>query len=178
MVKQICQTKLEAENVRRKVPTRPRFEYELPRIRLDTAKCPFCQPKKSDGEEDDSGVVDFEEESIQYYHEPWDEVVNASKVILSDPGTIDNLETSNVILLDEYTNNVQTGEQVTLTGSIQRMTVKGRTSSYIFVGLNPIKNVDNPFKYVNKKESVDLKEDDIKEINEFLKNKSLKHSLA
>jgi len=64
-------------------------------------------------------------EESPFTHEPWDEPVNTSKIVLSDTETYSELESLNVISLDDYTRNIQTGEQVIVTGSLQRITLRG-----------------------------------------------------
>jgi DNA replicative helicase MCM subunit Mcm2 (Cdc46/Mcm family) len=135
--------------------SRPRFADEIPRIHVSEMRCE-CQS---------------ELDEPPFCHESWDDPVNASKIILTDTEAYSELESLNVILLDDYTRNVQTGEQVIVTGSLQKITVRGKTLPYLFVGLNPITDI-NPFEYVNKKESVELSNDDKNAIKEFLaKNK-------
>jgi DNA replicative helicase MCM subunit Mcm2 (Cdc46/Mcm family)/DNA-binding CsgD family transcriptional regulator len=128
--------------------SRPRFADEIPRIRLDEVKCV-------------QGCESFR-------HELWSDPINALKIVLSDTEVYSELESLSVILLDNYTRNVQTGEQVIIAGSLQMITLKGKTLPYLFVGLNPIDGV-NPFEYVNKKESIELSETDEKEVQDFLK---------
>jgi DNA replicative helicase MCM subunit Mcm2 (Cdc46/Mcm family) len=135
--------------------SRPRFADEIPRLKLSEVRC-ICQS---------------EDDKPPFCHEPWDDPVNALKIVLFDTETFNDLESLNVILLDDYTRGVQTGEEVIVTGSLQRVTVRGKTQSYIFVGLNPIDGVENPFEYLNRKESVELSDDDEKAVKEFLKQK-------
>ena len=136
--------------------SRPRFADEIPRLKLSEMRC-ICQS---------------ESDEPRFYHESWDDPVNALKIVLFDTETFNDLESLNVILLDDYTRNVQTGEEVAVTGSLQRITVRGKTQSYLFVGLNPIDGVKNPFEYVNKKQSVQLTWGDIKKFGSLSQRQS------
>lgn len=131
------------------IGSRPRFIEEIPRLKLSEMKC-VCQSAEAE---------------LPFSHEPWDDPVNALKIVLFDTETYNDLESLNVVLLDDYTRNVQTGEQVTVTGSLQRVTVRGKTQSYLFVGLNEIDGVENPLVYQNRKQSIhDLTEDDERKV--------------
>jgi DNA replicative helicase MCM subunit Mcm2 (Cdc46/Mcm family)/predicted transcriptional regulator len=137
--------------------SRPRFSDETPRIEVSKMRCERCQS---------------ESDQPPFYHEPWDDPVNALKIVLSDTETYNEVVSLNVTLLYDYTRNIQTGEQVIVTGSLQRITSRGQTLPHLFVGLYPIKDVEAAVEYVNKKESVKVNDDDEKAVREFLaKNK-------
>jgi hypothetical protein len=134
--------------------SRPRFEEEIPRFNISRMKC-VCQ-KDLDADEDGPFV-----------HEPWDDPVNALKIPLLDTETFNDLESLNVVL-DDYTRDVITGDQITATGSIHRVSIRGKTLSYLFVGVNSIKGVTNVLEYTDRKELVELTSEDEKNIREFL----------
>jgi DNA replicative helicase MCM subunit Mcm2 (Cdc46/Mcm family) len=99
-------------------------------------------------------------------HEPYEEVTSALRIELQDTETFNELERLQIVLLADCTKNVSIGEQVIVTGTIQKVRVKDKLLTYVFVGLDPT-NV-NAIEYVNKKESIELTEADEKEIQEFL----------
>jgi replicative DNA helicase Mcm len=127
--------------------TRPRFANEVPRIDLKRVKC--MQGCESFG------------------HEPYEEVISALRIELQDTNTYNDLERLQIVLLGDCTKNVSIGEQVIVTGTIQKVRVKDKLLTYVFVGLDPT-NV-NAIQYVNKRESIELSETDEKEIQEFVK---------
>jgi len=48
------------------------------------------------------------------------------------------------------------------------VTRNNKTQSYLYVGLNTIDGVTNPFEYLNRKESINLTQDDRKKVIDFL----------
>jgi len=127
--------------------SRPRFAYEVPRIDLNKVKCV-------------QGCESFK-------HEPHEEVISALRIELQDTETYNDLERLQTVLLGNCTMNVSIGEQVIITGSIQKVRVKDKLLPYVFVGLEPV-NVSS-IEYVNKRESIELTETEEKEMQEFVK---------
>jgi DNA replicative helicase MCM subunit Mcm2 (Cdc46/Mcm family) len=128
---------------------RPRFANEIPRIFeprfLNRQKCiQRCEP---------------------FTHEPYEEVISALNIELQDTETYNDLERLYVVLFGDCTKNVSFGEQVIVTGSLQRVKIKDKLLPHVFVGLDP--STPNAIEYVNKKESVELTRTDEKEIQGF-----------
>src|SRR5215469_2913750 len=73
-----------------------------------------------------------------------------------------------IILLGNCVENISFGEEIIVRGSIQRITAKGRTFSCLFLGLDALKDViPNPVEFVNKRESIELNSDDVKQMQDF-----------
>lgn len=106
-----------------------------------------------------------------FRHELHEEPINAFRIELQDTDTFNDLERLPVVLFDECTKKVAIGEQVTVTGSIQKIKVKGRLLTYVFVGLDPKSTVE----YENRKESDELTDADIREFQEFAKSTKVRH---
>jgi len=120
----------------------PRSRYELPPIdeQLRKGKCI-------------NGCETF-------MHDQYDEVVNALRIELSDEASSE-LKGLDVVLLDECVKDISFGDEVILRGSIQRITVKGKAYSCMFVGLDLLKDaIPNPVEHVNKRESIELSKED------------------
>jgi DNA replicative helicase MCM subunit Mcm2 (Cdc46/Mcm family) len=142
-----CDTSNELADYRE---TRPRFAYEVPSFDLKEKKCRMkCE---------------------SFRHELHEEPINAFRIELQDTDTFNDLERLPVVLFDECTKKVAIGEQVTVTGSIQKIKVKGRLLTYVFVGLDPKSTVE----YENRKESDELTDADIREFQEFAKSTKVK----
>jgi replicative DNA helicase Mcm len=139
-----CDTINELVNYR---DSRPRFAYEVPRIDLNKVKCV-------------QGCHSFK-------HEPYEEVISALRIELQDTETYNDLERLQIVLLGNCTKNVSIGEQVIITGSIQKVRMRDKLLPYAFAGLEPT-NV-NAIEYVNKRESIELTEIEEKEMREFVK---------
>ncbi|MFZ0512320.1 MAG: AAA family ATPase [Candidatus Nitrosopolaris sp.] len=126
--------------------TRPRFAYELPSFNLKEKKCmKQCE---------------------SFRHELYEEPINAYRIELQETETFNDLERLPVILFEECTNKVAIGEQVIVTGSIQKIRVKGRLLTYIFIGLDPKSTVE----YENRKESDELSDTDVQQFQEFARS--------
>ena len=111
-------------------------------------------------------VCQSSEDVPPFFHEPYAEFANAQRIVLFDTETFSGLESLNVVLLDDYTRDILAGEQVVVTGSVQKVTRGGKTLSYLYVGLNPINGVDKFLEHVDRKESVVLKDGDEKKIRD------------
>jgi len=92
--------------------------------------------------------------------------INAYRIELQETETLNELDRLPVVLLEGYTNKVAIGEQVIVTGSIQKIKVKGRLLTYLLIGLDANSTVE----YENRKESDNLTDSDIKEFQEFAKS--------
>jgi DNA replicative helicase MCM subunit Mcm2 (Cdc46/Mcm family) len=126
--------------------TRPRFAYEVPPFNLREKKC----------------MIQCE----SFRHELDEESINAYRIELQEIETLNDLDRLPVILFEDCTNKVAIGEQVIVTGSIQKIKVRGRLLTYLFVGLDSKSTVE----YENRKESDELTDTDIKEFHDFAKS--------
>jgi DNA replicative helicase MCM subunit Mcm2 (Cdc46/Mcm family) len=127
----------------------PRSQYELPFIdeQLRKGKCA-------------NGCETF-------MHDQYDEVVNALRIELADEACSD-LKGLDVVLLDRCVEDISFGEEIIVRGSVQRITDKGKAFSCVFVGLDSLKDaIPNPVEHVDKKESIELTEKDVEEMQEF-----------
>jgi len=71
-----------------------------------------------------------------------------------------------IILFEDCINKVDLGEQVIVTGSVQRIRVKGRLLTYVFAGLGPKSTIERE----RRKESDELTDAEIKEFQELGKS--------
>ncbi|MDP9289510.1 MAG: hypothetical protein M3P08_15115 [Thermoproteota archaeon] len=117
---------------------RPRFAYEVPAKPSRPLECVNCG-----------------EASV---HEYDTKVVNALRIELHDTDNVSDLERLSVILFDDDTNNVSTGEQVIVTGSIQKIKKNGRLLPFVFA---------SSIRYHNRKELIMTKRD-VQEIKTFV----------
>ncbi len=118
----------------------PRFAYEVPSKSKPT-KCASCN---------DNSFRDYEYQ-----------VVNALQIELQDLDTFSDLERLPVILFDDDTTNVSTGEQVVVTGSIQKIRRNDRLLPFLFA---------SSIRYHNRKELI-ITPQDVEEIKNFANGK-------
>ncbi len=120
---------------------RPRFAYEIPSKSSKPTKCASCN---------DNSFRDYEYQ-----------VVNALQIELQDLDTFSDLERLPVILFDDNTTNVSTGEQVVVTGSIQKIRKNDRLLPFLFA---------SSIRYHNRKELI-ITPQDVEEIKNFANGK-------
>src|SRR5215831_214769 len=122
---------------------RPVFIYELPQFNLKDKECIHgCKSST---------------------HELREEVINAYRIELQETETFNDLNRLPIILFDDCINKVDLGEQVIVTGSVQRIRVKGRLLTYVFAGLGPKSTIERE----RRKESDELTDAEIKEFQEL-----------
>jgi replicative DNA helicase Mcm len=122
--------------------TRPRFAYEVfPSTK--PIKCVSCNDKSSRDHE---------------Y-----EVVNAVQIELQDIDTFSDLERLPVILFDDNTKNVSTGEHVLVSGSIQKIRKNSRLLPFLFA---------SSIRYQNRKQLI-MTSQDVEEIKCFTRDGSV-----
>jgi DNA replicative helicase MCM subunit Mcm2 (Cdc46/Mcm family) len=99
------------------------------------------------------------------------ETISARRVELRDTEASGDPPNIDVILFNDYALNTEYTEQVIVTGSIQRVNIKGKDLTHIFVGLGtdgPTTGGFDPVDYTNKKESVKIEDADKEEMQQFV----------
>jgi DNA replicative helicase MCM subunit Mcm2 (Cdc46/Mcm family) len=102
--------------------------------------------------------------SERFGHELDYDVTNALRIELQDMETFSDLERLSIVLFDDSTKNVSIGEQVIVTGSIHKIAMHNTLRTFVFA---------SSIEYVNRKESIELSETDIKEIQGLAKTTTL-----
>ena len=155
--------------------TRPMLQSEVPDISPKSLRKKKCKH----GCQNQSG--DDEPESFE--HEPYIELVPARAVELH--GTDKELQTNdppnmNVILFNDCTIEIPWNEPIKITGSIEKVNIKGKLLSHIFVGLprvsgesgsgseDDVNSPTNSIEYIDEIESVEITPEDEKKFQDFL----------
>lgn len=95
---------------------RPHFAWELDTIRsmISASKCINCEERLAK-------YPDFQE-------------INAAQIEIQDCGTVNDMQTARVVLLNDSSDDIRISEEVVMTGFINTLTIRGRRVSMLFVG--------------------------------------------